>query len=208
MRMMLLVFGLLAVVFMAMPTAMSKFGGQHTFVNGTNVRCTGCHPSVDSELSGNRPHVGNLLCQDCHIEWNYPKGTDWNELKTTPLTGGSHYYENQNLSPYHGAALVDCLWCHNTFKNNPARNNVKEFGNTVKEFNDSDTEAHRPLYFRSKNSSGVDRSDLLRGANEACIACHTPVANTHVTGDHNILLITSNHTCTNCYGGWNISLSR
>lgn len=208
MRVALLTIGLLAVMVLVMPQAMARFSGQHTFINGSNVDCTKCHPDVESELSGNRPHVGTLICKDCHIGWNYPSGTPWKDLTSGGPLAEDQYYDNQNITTYHAAALVECLWCHAANKsNNPTSLEV----DVLDEFNQSDTEAHRPLYFRAQNKTGVDTSDLLRGSNEACIACHTHAANVNVVGEYSNLSIVSNYTdCTggaNCYNGWNISMS-
>lgn len=208
MRVALLTIGLLAVMVLVMPQAMARFSGQHTFINGSNVDCTKCHPDVESELSGNRPHVGTVSCRDCHIGRmvagnRKPWDEAYNYVFLSDGSDAAKIYEN--ISKFHGAALVECVWCH---VNNSLNGNVV---NVLDEFNQSDTEAHRPLYFRAMNNTGVDTSDLLQGSNEACIACHTHAANVNVVGEYSNLSIVSNYTdCgsgANCYNGWNISMS-
>ncbi len=205
MRITLLALGLLAVIFLVMPQAVAKFTGQHQFVNGSSVDCGKCHPDVVSEYNSdpNQPHRAiNLACIDCHIGTIDPLlgfRVKWSERY---LLRGDEYFKDIQ---FHGAALVECLWCHtDTSSINPPNN-----ANVSGEFENSTVEAHRPLYYRAKNASGVDTIDMLRGTNEACIACHTHAANVTIIEPTQYLNVTANYSdCTtgaNCYSGWNIS---
>jgi len=207
----LLTIGLLALMFLAMPQAMAKFSGQHKFVNGSNVDCTKCHQDVESEFTGpgNSVHNGTVDCKDCHIGLQVGGNRiKWSDAYGYTFLGGDpqDYYKNID---FHGAALVECLWCH---VNNSLTGTVKT--NVLEEFNNSNSvEAHRPLFWRAENASGVDTLDMLKGANEACIACHTHAANVTIIEPTRYLNITANYTeCTenvdaNCYGGWGINFS-
>jgi len=209
----LLVFGILAIIFMVMPTAVARFSGQHTFVNGSNVDCSKCHPDVDSEIRSQDVHTGhgfnNYRCRGCHI----PDLAD----SDRGFSSSSPYYNpyQSGTGKYHAAALVECEFCH---LNNPECTNCHATTNVTEEFKNSDTEAHLPLYRRAKNATGKDTSDYLRGSNEACIACHTHAGNITIAGEHQQLNITANlsNDCAsgdaNCYKAagtsawWNISM--
>ncbi len=196
MRLTILALGLAVVIVMIMPQAVAKFTGQHQFVNGSSVNCGKCHPDIVSEYNSdiNQPHRSiNLACIDCHIGTTDPflGRVKWSEVYT--LTGEEYYKGIQ----FHGAALVECLWCHtnNTYITAGADINA--------EFNSSKIEAHRPLYYRTKNASGVDTSDLLQGANEACVSCHTHAANVTIIEPSQHLNITASSTnCTGWYPGF------
>jgi hypothetical protein len=203
MRITLLALGLLAITFLVMPQVVAKFTGQHQFVNGSSVNCGKCHPDIVSEYNSdpNQPHRSiNLACIDCHIGTTDPflGRVKWSDVYT--LTGEEYYKDIQ----FHGAALVECLWCH-------VNNTYITAGVDVNaEFNNSQVEAHRPLYWRAKNASGVDTADYLRGANEACISCHTHAANVTIIEPTQYLNITANYSdciygTSNCYSGWNIA---
>jgi hypothetical protein len=104
---------------------------------------------------------------------------------------------------------VECTFCH---FNNPECTSCHTKANITAEFESSNVEAHRPLYYRAKNASGVDTNNMLMGANEACIACHTQATNVTLIEPTRYLKITANYSeCVqgepDCYGGWNLSLS-
>lgn len=210
----LLVFGILAIVFMVMPTAMARFSGQHTFNNGSSVDCTKCHPSINSELMTSEAHNWSAtsvsaVCKNCHIP----------NRQTNAISGGYlNSYQTGDTSTYHAAALIECTFCHS--ENNGS---ATELGNVIPATNVSaemtgNLAAHQPLFERARNSSGADTTDWLKGSNEACVACHTAEANVTVTGEYSNLNITANlsNNCAsgdaNCYKAagtsawWNISM--
>jgi len=213
----LLAFGLLAIVFLVMPTAMARFSGQHTFVNGSGVDCTKCHPDIGSEIGNSHAHnwtsADNAVdsdsegCKACHI----PKQGNTN------MTGESYLnkYGTGQTSTYHAAALIECTFCHgqNNASNTTLGDNIPG-ANVSAEF--TSTEAHLPLFNRSTPRSS--ETDWLKSSNEACVACHTATANVTVTGEYSNLSITANmsNNCgsgdANCYKAagtsawWNISM--
>ncbi len=167
----LLVLGLLSLVLLVMPSASAKFTGQHAFIGAQEVQCTKCHPSVGQELQSHKTHnftvtgITDGACRVCHViraggslNNSYPGGT----------------------SPYHAAALIECTYCHGELAGQPTGYGTNPIpgANVTAEFeNGADIEAHFPLYNRSKLGG---TTDFLKGANEACIACHTEAANVTV----------------------------
>ncbi len=207
MRKLLLVLGLIAVIFLVMPSAMAKFTGQHQFVNGSSVDCERCHTTISNELhagnahnwtKGVTPGLDTSPCRICHIP---NPNNDVNARYYNPYGGGT--------AGYHAAAMVECTYCHgeyngttlyetstDTFKSIPS-------ANVTQEFEGGNVEAHRPLYYRAKNASGVDTTDLLKGTNEACIACHTYGANVTIIEPTQYLNVTAIATnCTGWYPGF------
>ena len=167
MRKILLVLGLLAVVILVMPNAMAKFTGQHQFINGSSVQCTTCHSAINTELHSGEAHNWTITdpadgqCRVCHI---------------IKISGSSlqNPYQTGATASYHAAALVECTYCHGQNAGGATGYGQTIPGaNVTSEFDDSTIEAHIPLYKRAKNASGKDTTDFLKGANEACIACHT-----------------------------------
>ncbi len=201
-----LTIGLLALVMLVMPSATAKFSLQHRFVNGSGVDCTTCHPSVHSEITSNNVHTTHGFatnpCKGCHIP-SYADG----DVGGLPSTSPYYNPYQGDTGRFHAAALVECTFCH---FNNPECSTCHTKANVTAEFENSLVEAHRPLYWRTKNASGVDTSDQLRSTNEACIACHTQAANVTIIQPVQYLNITANFsdcnegTDPNCYSGWNL----
>ncbi len=199
-----LMLGILSLVFLVMPNAIAKFANQHVFINGSNVDCTKCHSNEHSELtsSNNQAHTthgfSSYPCRGCHIP-SYADG----DVGGLPSTSPYYNPYGGGTGKFHAAALVECTFCH---FNNPECTSCHTKANVSAEFENSNIEAHRPLYFRARNASGLDTSDLLAGANEACIACHTHAANVTVTTSK-YLNISAYYTGTGPYSGWIINFS-
>ncbi len=197
--------GILALIFLVMPDVIAKFTLQHKFITGSGVDCRTCHLNEHAELSSadNQAHTthgfANYPCRGCHIP-AYADG-DIGGLPTT-----SPYYNpyGGGTGKFHAAALVECTFCH---FNNPECTTCHTKANVTAEFENSNIEAHRPLYFRAKNASGLDTTDFLAGANEACIACHTYAANVTVTHPTKYLNVSAYYTGTGPYSGWIINFS-
>jgi hypothetical protein len=196
MRKLLLVLGLIAVIFLVMPSAMAKFTGQHKFINGSSVDCERCHTTISNELHAGNAHnwsqstIGTSPCRVCHI----PNNQRPTEAYYNPYGGAT--------ASYHAAAMVECLYCHG-IRNGTTTDNgglTIPAANVTEEFEGGNVEAHRPLYYRAKNASGVDTNDMLMGANEACIACHTYGANVTIIEPTRYLNITAQ--ADGCTNGW------
>ena len=160
-KVLLLSVAVIAIGLFAMPSTLSLFAGQHTFYNGSEVRCEKCHADIYSELStGSSAHTSLTECQGCH--------------KTGTLTGLVPYNGTSNISiatnvttngNAHAAVTMECIACHQ---------GVDE------ELLGSDA-AHGAFYMNSSytanSSAGLSTANqsvvALKGANTACIGCHT-----------------------------------
>jgi len=60
-----LVVAVLAVGLFVMPSALSLFAGQHTFIGPTDVNCAKCHGAETGELQAGTVHTG-MACSACH----------------------------------------------------------------------------------------------------------------------------------------------
>ena len=130
------------------------FAGQHNFYDNIGggaaaIPCEKCHADVFSELS-QRGSVNAVHmsqgCEGCHV--------------TTAPTKEGLTQGGRLGSDFHAAALPLCLDCHGG--SGP--------GNDARSILFGPVEAHRAFANQANNS------ELLRGNNEACIACHTHVA--------------------------------
>jgi hypothetical protein len=168
----ILVLGLLSLVLLVMPSASAKFTGQHEFLAGSEVQCTKCHPSVGTELQSHTTHNFSVsgytdgACRVCHI---------------IRISGSSleNLYQQNSTEEYHAAALIECTYCHGDNAGGSTGYGTSPIpgANVTQEFENSNIEAHIPLYNRAKQGGSTD---FLRGANEACIACHTAAAEVNV----------------------------
>lgn len=153
----LLGIAILAVGIIILPQTTALFSGQHdwydTTTSGNAVPCAKCHSDIMQELQQpgevNRLHrqqVGDVSgCDACH-------------MTTAPVT-----QEKLVQGPggqFHAAAAPACLDCHN---------GTGGGGISAREILTGSEEVHKPFANQSFNVR------LLKGANEACISCHTHV---------------------------------
>jgi len=208
-RKVLLVIGLLVLVLTVMPHASAKFTGQHSFIDASNVDCTKCHSREYQELRSGDAHNFTVSagvkageCRVCHII----------------RAGGRLNNSRGTTSSYHAAALIECTYCHGELNGSSTGYGTPAIPpvNVTAEFENSNLEAHLPLYMRAKNGS----TDFLRGSNEACVACHTHAANVTIIDNATLFIKAElSSTCTpgvdpNCYkaegstvDAWIINLS-
>ena len=182
-KILLLSVAVIAVGLFAMPSTLSLFSGQHTFVAGENVSCSKCHSDIYTEISGVSNEVHNdgnfTACKGCHKTGN----TVNIPVNGTNLTGT---YDNNITvdANVHAAITLECVTCHS---------------GVTQEITGSE-EAHRPYY----NASHEDNQSViqLKGANTACIGCHT-----HVTVNMTWTRLTSfNITSNASSGAWVVSI--
>jgi len=123
-----LVAAVLAVGLFVMPSALSLFAGQHTFVSGATVDCAKCHGAEASELTAGGPHGGAnpMPCENCHQS----------------LAAG---YDNQTE---HAAISPQCIVCHGAYSANAGGNVTKELL--------SDAEAHMEFY-QGADEAGLEQ---------------------------------------------------
>ncbi len=163
-KILLLSVAVIATGLFAMPTTLSLFAGQHTFDSGDMVSCQKCHQDIYNEMGGLSPYgasdahafSGASECQGCHKTGNvtYGAGIPGSNLK--------YYNQQVNSTGAHAAVTLECIACHNTVPTNLT----------------NASEAHSPFYNESITNStssgqGKNNGTLLKGANEACVGCHT-----------------------------------
>ncbi len=198
-KIMLLTVALLAVGTVVMPQTVSLFAGQHWWYNisgnGNQIPCQKCHADIYEEMRLQiGPHTGEsgyvFQCQLCHR-------TAFNGYTYATVNGSSitNYYPGKQA---HAASTVRCLTCHGAYANlahingynalSPGSSTIcyechtnkfkvapdyvlaGGFGLTSMPGDTGSMAAHEMFVLEAKNDS------TLKGANEACVACHTHVA--------------------------------
>lgn len=150
-KILLLSIAVISVGLFAMPSTLSLFAGQHTFDTGANVSCQKCHQDIYDEISNqgkfgtSQVHTALTSCQGCHRTGN-----------ATNIKAGTNttlYFNRTGLDGAHAAVTMECVGCHDL---------------VGAKLNDTD-EAHTAFYLNSTDTN----STILKGTNEACVACHT-----------------------------------
>ncbi len=141
-----------AIGLLALPQTLALFAGQHNFydtmASGNGIPCEKCHADVGVEL--NQPGGTNAAhrAQDC----------EGCHMTTAPTKEG---LKQGPGGQFHAAAAPACLDCHGG--SGP--------GLDAREILTGSEEVHKPFANQAN-----DTAKLLKGANEACISCHTHVA--------------------------------
>ncbi|MDD5474660.1 MAG: hypothetical protein PHU34_11030 [Candidatus Methanoperedens sp.] len=170
-KIILLSMAVIATGLFAMPTTLSLFAGQHSFVAPDNVTCAKCHQDIydsiqssdmhrsvgTAGLAWNDPANANALgiCVGCHrVSDTYTNvtGIPSNSLgyfNTTPTSLG---YGNTHTM----VVTLECVQCHDQV---PGK------------FLDAN-ETHQPFYLEALNGT-TNYTIPLKGANEACLGCHS-----------------------------------
>lgn len=185
---------ILVIGLVIMPNTVSMFKNQHTWQQNSTIVCTSCHADIKAELesSNNYHHDATSLgvanteaaCKYCHqTQFGNDTGNhgDW-AWETTQRT-------------VHAAFSVECLDCHG----GSAADDDPNAPDMAVEFNATSIEAHKPLY------TNATQSNLMEGANEACIACHTGI--TIQDGGYFIYNSALNITANETSGSWVVSFS-
>ncbi len=192
----LLAVTLVAIGILVMPQTASLFAGQHWWYNisgnGNQIPCQKCHADVYEEMRLQvGPHTGEtgyvFQCQLCHR--TAFSGFTYATVNNSAITS---YYPGKQA---HAASTVRCLTCHGAYGNtahvgyylklgpttcytchgNPIVATSSYviaggFGLTSYPGDTGSMAAHKMFVLEAINNS------TLRGANEACVACHTHVA--------------------------------
>lgn len=173
-KILLLSIAVISVGLFAMPSTLSLFAGQHTFDKAGNTTiCAKCHSDVVSEIQSGNYHKtliptvsGNIGCNACHTTATVngtliPIGNQGGNGSAVAvglnIAGGNFTMANgTNISvgTVHAAVTVECKACHYA---------VNFTNDAHKSFADNTT-----------------TQTWLKGANEACIGCHTK-ANVQMT---------------------------
>lgn len=172
----LLGIAIMAIGIIILPQTIAMFAGQHDWYDITEneqIPCEKCHSDISAELSlpGTTNAMHRLMgCDQCHVT------AAPNSEGLTQGPGGQ----------FHAATTAACIDCHNTtllygtFQHGPAagalgcltcHKNPQSFpGNfSATSILNGPEEVHKPFANQSIESR------LLKGANEACISCHTHV---------------------------------
>jgi len=152
---------ILAVGLIALPETLALFADQHSWYgidqgNATGqygVPCMKCHVDVQQQIDGanNAVHL-NTGCEECHVVSQLAKGDK---------VGGN--------GTIHAAAAPACLDCHG---NNSVDSSTYFYGGAIDATSIlvGTNKAHKDFV----QQASADQ--LLTGANEACVGCHTHVS--------------------------------
>jgi hypothetical protein len=185
---------ILVIGLLILPQTMSLFKNQHTWQQTSAIICTSCHADIKAEIESpnNYHHNATLLgvgdteaaCKYCH-QTQYGNDTG---------THGNWSWETSQNS-VHAAFSVECLDCHGNSTSSDDPNAV----DVADEFNATSIEAHKPLYDEAVSDN------MMEGANEACIACHTGI--TIQDGGYFVYNYGMNITANETTGSWVVTLS-
>jgi len=200
----LLAIAVVAIGTFALPNTVSLFSGQHAWYDlsgqGNDVPCEKCHADVAEELGNSGPHV-DMKCWYCHRTANLT-GYTYASGDGTASTPGeeAHAASTVECMECHEGFGIECMDCHwgpppwgggkhpIEWQNEPCGNchevlppkykhpvvpGKLEAGGFNLTINSSDTgtaAAHKAFV-----DGAIANSDLMEGANEACIACHTHI---------------------------------
>lgn len=157
-RKILLGVAILAMGIVILPQTVALFSGQHnwydTITNPANLPCAKCHEDIYQEITTgggqvNQLHANQSIdggCNACHV---VAPSTKENLTKGGALG-----------SDFHAAASPACIDCHGG--TGP--------GVDGRSILSGPQEVHKPFVNQSNSSN------LLKGANEACVSCHTHIA--------------------------------
>ncbi|VVB97786.1 Cytochrome c7 c [uncultured archaeon] len=207
-KVILLSFAVVAVGLFALPSTMSLFSGQHTWVAVEDIKCQKCHQDIYDEITGvsaihNKfeASYGNA-CARCHVS---PNSTNFNKSganlsaqawisyvsKSTTVAG------QVNFSA-HAAITVECLACHGT--GNLTNNNTGlSTGNSPLRLM-SDQEAHRPFYYAAVSNKAV--GDVNFSSLQAAGIAKSDTPQWYSTGSYNqtvVQLKGTNAACIGCH---------
>lgn len=169
-KMILIGIAIVAVGLIALPQTMALFAGQHNWYTLTGnssdnygIPCQKCHADVYAELKlsqkdDNTGVHNSQTCSTCHM-------TALENMEDGVVSGGD--LPGANI---HAAGLPYCLDCHS--RNISNINN----GPDARTILTGSLEAHIPFATQAALDNQTDGTALLKGANEACVACHTHVA--------------------------------
>jgi hypothetical protein len=178
----LLIIAALAIGIFALPSTMSLFAGQHVWYDltpeGNNVPCEKCHADVKDELISSGVHE-DISCDGCH--------------RTDQGVGGYAEGSGTGSDPgkgAHAASTEECMVCHG------AHNFTHDYLDRTYDTSTC-SQCHRGEIILAAAAGGFNITNnpddtgsnaahlkfvedainetTLKGANEACLACHTMI---------------------------------
>ncbi|MFZ3059587.1 MAG: hypothetical protein WA102_07580 [Candidatus Methanoperedens sp.] len=207
-KILVLSIAVIAIGLFAMPSTLSLFSGQHQFYNGSSVNCAKCHQDIVDEIGTSSYNVhytitnqtGRDRCEVCHTTGtvsSIPTGKNMTNISQ----GYNYTTKNENVTANtgaHAAVTKECASCHTGV---PAE---------ITGVNES----HGAFYNSTVQDISTNGTNILKGANEACVGCHTHAVvnitwvrsvgyNMTVTetgaGEYNISMISVNGTTKTTY---------
>lgn len=148
----------LAIGIIVLPQTIAMFAGQHdwydTTLPGNQVPCAKCHADIFQELSiGSNTSVNGLH----RSQFGDTTGCDACHIITAPAIEGLTQGPG---GQFHAAASPACLDCHS---------GTAGGGKSALEIVNGTEEVHKAFINQSMIAM------FLKGANEACISCHTHI---------------------------------
>lgn len=166
-KIVLLGIAIVSIGLFALPQTMALFVGQHDWYDttpaGIQIPCLKCHGDIVSELT--QPGTVNALhraqagpnpdgtggCYACHVT-------------VAPVDKEGLTRGGADGNKFHAAAAPMCLDCHGAgLTTGP--------GVDARSILTGPDEVHKPF----ATQAGASTAQLLKGANEACVACHTHI---------------------------------
>lgn len=151
-----LVVAAISIGVIVLPQTIAMFAGQHdwydTPLSGNQVPCAKCHADIFQELS--QPGTVNTLHRS---QSGDTTGCDACHITTSPVLEGLTQGPG---GQFHAAASPACLDCHSGKGGG---------GLSALEIVNGTEEVHKAFVSQSEISK------FLKGANEACISCHTHI---------------------------------
>ncbi len=204
-KIVLLGIAVLAVGVIALPETVAMFAEQHTWypINQNNpsdsgVPCIKCHIDVQQQIDSpaNGAHK-NLKCETCHVVSQLAKGATLGGTGTIHAAASPLCMDCHDGSAEPGAELDPHMFPGST---NNCQNCHYDINNLLKT-NMNATSIYQGKDEVHKNfAQGANYSTLLKGSNEACIACHTHVSVDIVWTKPTNLTFTASHGVN----GWEV----
>lgn len=191
----LLTVAVVGVGLFGIPSTVSLFAGQHSWYDPNELSCYKCHMDIKDELvaSENKIHFEPWAqsCEGCHRTPTL--GNSGNSSRNggaIPFFYDEGYGANRSRQGFHAATTLECTACHVKVAVSAYSQDNYNSSNGTWSANSlgSPQEAHlefalqsvsnRTLYYdngTAKPGTGNQSVILLKGANTACVGCHTHI---------------------------------
>jgi len=173
---------IVAIGIFALPSSVSLFSGQHTWYDlsgdGNDVPCEKCHAEIKDEMISTDNGVHETVkCEGCH-RTDARVGYALDDEGAVYPGQGAHAASTQECMICHGGGnfthdyvnLDTCADCHVGYLKAPRAGG---FGLTTAGSSEPPDTGEKAAHLPFVNDS-IDEP-LMKGANEACIACHTRI---------------------------------
>lgn len=186
----LLAISLVTIGVFVMPSTVSLFTGQHTFYNGSSVKCEKCHADIYQELiqSTNNPHY--------NPNWTEKQVFDCEECHNASINLTYYYQSYQIEKPKaHAATTVPCLACHGDVDPRPFHDDYGddyfesglwlEYGMACEDCHIGGGYWGNPPHFvigSTLKCSSCDHSSMLQNASVWRERCFIKLVNRSITG--------------------------